>query len=168
MALVDEMRSSRALAITLCLTLASPLAHAPLLAQGPDEWDSVLKLQADQKVEIRLDQGQPTVKGTLLAADAGSIAVLSKGARLTLQRDNIRRVRAQKKGTEKFWAIGMATVLAGGGYLLATQFAEARDVSRGKYSNGIGPIVISTGVIVAGMMLGSRSRYRSVYERAQP
>lgn len=92
------MQSSRTLAFVLAVGLTWSSTETGVLAQGlgtpgpvqesadaavqhggSEVWDHVLALQPDQRLQVRLDLRDGTLRGTFVAADSGSLTIRVNG-----------------------------------------------------------------------------------------
>jgi hypothetical protein len=163
----SDMRATAVVAVGLLLVRA-----APVLAQEPPagdaaRWSGVLGLATGQRVELVVGSEQQPIRGRLLAVDSAIITLVSDETPRAFQRDDVRRVRAVKKGRERFRLLGSILLVGGGALSLLSSIDDSRDLAAGRFPDepGLTRLVLPVAVAGAGGIVLALGTFRPVYER---
>ena len=123
-------------------------------------WDSVMRITAGQKIELRTRDGAE-LKGTVISATAESIAIRHKSGERSVERSNVLRVRVYDAGRRTRRGVVWTAIGAGAGASVGVAVCPYCP------NEGHGTPYVGPGVAV-GAALGAlgflSSPYKTIYE----
>jgi len=147
-------------AIIFALVAQVPAAHAAGGSKASDDWAQVRALTPGEKISVRT-KGGDRIKGRFDSADETDINFTEDGRKVTLHRDNVRRVEIERG--KKRWqgalvgaGVGGGLGTAGGGYLVARGMNVPALVG--------GTLAGAAAGAALGAAVGLGTKYETVYE----